>query len=133
MDYKIQKFKKFKDSRGSLIVFLQESELNDAKKKFGQIYFVTFKDHGVIRGNHYHKKWHEWFGITSGRVQVYLEDVRTQQRVELTLSANIDKYIRLEIGPYIAHTFKSITKSAVLLNYADSQWSAEDTFKYKII
>ena len=83
MNYKITQFEKINDDRGSLIVFLKESELDDAKKRFGQIYFVTFKKKGVVRGNHYHKKWHEWFGVVSGRVEVVLEDVRTKKRKQI--------------------------------------------------
>ncbi len=132
MNYKIAQLKKFDDDRGSLIVFLKESELDDAKKRFGQIYFVTFKKKGMIRGNHYHKKWHEWFGIITGKVEVCLEDVRTKKRVIFNLSANHGKYIRLEISPFIAHSFKSLTEYAALLNYADGEWSKKDNFDYKL-
>ena len=133
MDYKLQKYKKYSDSRGDLIVFLRESELDNAFKKFGQIYLVTFKDKGVVRGNHYHKKWHEWFGIIAGRVKLVLEDTRTGERNEMTLSTNTHKYYRLEIGPYIAHAFKSLTKYAALVNYADSEWSEKDSYSKKIL
>ena len=134
LDYKITHFEKKSDSRGSLIVFLKESELDDAKKKFGQIYFVTFTKKGVVRGNHYHKRWHEWFGIVDGKVEVVLEDVRTKKREVVTLDAKKDKYIRLETGPYIAHAIKSLTKNASLLSYADGEWkSQDDTHHYLLI
>lgn len=133
MDYKIAKFRRFKDSRGDLIVFLKESELRDAKKKFGQVYFVTFKRMGAVRGNHYHKHWHEWFGIIEGKVQVVIEDVRTKERKQIILSAEKDKYTRIETGPYVAHAIKSLTKKASLLSYADSEWDNKDTHYYKII
>lgn len=133
MDFKITTFKRYKDDRGSLIVFLKESDLNDAKKKFGQIYFVTFSKKGVVRGNHYHKKWHEWFGVVSGRVKVVVEDVRTGKRKELILSAKKDQYTRLETGPYIAHAIQSLSNTASLLSYADGEWSSEDTYFHKLI
>jgi len=133
MNYKITQFEKINDDRGSLIVFLKESELDDAKKRFGQIYFVTFKKKGVVRGNHYHKKWHEWFGVVSGRVEVVLEDVRTKKRKQIILDAKKDQYVRLETGPYIAHAIKSLTGYASLLSYADTQWSDKDTHYHKLL
>ena len=134
MDYKITTFKRIKDKRGGLIVFLRESELDDAKKRFGQIYFVTFNKKGVVRGNHYHKKWHEWFGVVTGRVKVVLEDVRTGERDELVLSAAKDRYVRLETGPYIAHAIESLTNTASLLSYADNEWKDQsDTHFHKLL
>src|SRR3989338_2629906 len=107
---KIKHFKKYSDTRGDLIVFLNESELNGPKKKFGQIYFVTFKKKGAVRGNHYHKKWYEWFGIVSGKLEVNLKDIRTGETAKINLAAASDKYIRLEIGPFIVHSFKSLSE-----------------------
>lgn len=133
MNYKIEKFKKFDDDRGSLIVFLKESELENAKKKFGQIYFVTFKKKGIVRGNHYHKKWTEWFGVVEGRVRVILEDVKTKERKIFIIDSKQDGYVRLNIGHHIAHSFKSLSDYAALLNYADSEWSQKDTLNYKLI
>jgi dTDP-4-dehydrorhamnose 3,5-epimerase-like enzyme len=132
MDYKIEKFDKYTDNRGDLIVFLRESNLEEKHKKFGQIYFVTFDKKGVIRGDHYHKKWREWFGIVAGRVEVVLEDIRTKERKKFILNADYKSYIRLEVGPYIAHSFKSTTTYAALLNYTDKEWSPNDTFVYKL-
>jgi len=133
MNYKITQFEKFDDERGSLVVFLKESELDDVKKRFGQIYFVTFKKKRMVRGNHYHKKWHEWFGVVSGKVKVVLEDVRTKERSEIMLDAKKDQYVRLETGPYIAHAIQSVTQYASLLSYADSQWTDKDTYKYALL
>jgi dTDP-4-dehydrorhamnose 3,5-epimerase-like enzyme len=133
MDYKLEKFQKFKDSRGDLIVFLRRSNLEPKYQKFGQIYFVTFKKKGNIRGNHYHKKWREWFGMVSGRVQVVLKDIKTGETKELTLNGNTKEYIRLEIGPHIAHAFKSLSNSAALLNYTDDEWSPDDVFPMELI
>ncbi len=134
MDYKVTTFKRIKDKRGGLIVFLRESELDDAKKRFGQIYFVTFNKKGVVRGNHYHKKWHEWFGVVTGRVKVVLEDVRTGERDELVLSAAKDRYVRLETGPYVAHAIISLTNTASLLSYADNEWKDQsDTHFHKLL
>lgn len=133
INLEITKLIKFSDERGDLVVFLKRSELNKNQKEFGQIYFVTFNKKGIIRGNHYHKKWHEWFGIISGKLQVILENVKNKKRTSLVLNANNDKYLRLKIGPYVAHAFKSLTKYAVLINYANGEWDKRDNFKYKLI
>src|SRR3989338_11347772 len=133
MDYKIKKFEKHNDRRGDLVVFLKKKELGKNQKIFGQIYFVTFKKKGAVRGNHYHKKWREWFGIVSGKLEVNLKDVRTGETAKINLAAASDKYVRLEIGPFIAHAFKSITSSASMINYASGEWDRRDDFSVKLI
>jgi len=130
MNYKIEQFNKYSDLRGDLIVFLKKSELPKGKQSFGQIYFVTFNKKGVVRGNHYHKKWSEWFGIVEGKVKVILEDVITKKRKTFIFDSKKDQYVRLNTCPNIAHSFKSLSDFAALLNYADSKWSNKDTFNY---
>ncbi len=133
MDYKIEYFEKFNDKRGQLVVFLRNRDLKKRFKEFGQIYFVTFDKKGVIRGNHYHKKWREWFGVVSGKLQVKLMHVKTKEKKRLTLNGDSNKYIRLEIGPNIIHAFKSKSNHAALLNYSNKEWSSDDTFSYEIL
>jgi len=133
MDYKIQHLEKHNDYRGQLIVFLKKSCLHQKYKKFGQIYFVTFDKKGVVRGNHYHKKWREWFGVITGKLQVMLKDFKTGEVKKFILDGNSNKYIRLEIGPNIIHAFKSLSEKASLLNYASKPWSAKDDFSVKIL
>ena len=133
MDYKIENFKKFRDKRGQLVVFLKNSDLDKKLKEFGQIYFVTFEKKGVARGNHYHKGMREWFGVVSGRVKVVLIDVKTKERKEMVLNGNSKKYIRLEIGPNIAHGFKSLSGFVSLLNYTDKEWRASDVTTMEVI
>ena len=133
MNYKIDKFSKHNDDRGQLVVFLANHELNNDYKEFGQIYFVTFEKKKVVRGNHFHKKWREWFGVVSGKLKVVLKDINTNEVVELILDGDSDEYQRLEIGPNIAHCFCSLTNKAELLNYTDTEWSNDDTFSYKLI
>lgn len=133
MDCKIRKIEKHSDRRGKLVVFLKNQELKKERKEFGQVYFITFSRKGIVRGNHYHKNWREWFAIVDGRTQVELEDVRTKKHQSFILDAENKEQTRLEIGPYIAHGFKSLTDSASLLNYAEKEWSPDDTFSYKLI
>lgn len=133
MDYKIEYLDKFNDNRGELIVFLKNSNLSKRQKKFGQIYYVTFSKKGIVRGNHYHKKWREWFGVVAGKIEVVLLDIYTKERVTFVLNAKLKQYVRLEIGPNIAHSFKSKTNFAVLINYATGEWGKNDDFDYELL
>lgn len=128
MDYKLDYIERHDDIRGNLVVFLKNGALKKKYKEFGQIYFVTFGKPRVIRGNHYHKKWREWFGVVTGKVEVILKDVKTGEKKKFILDSKADQYSRLEIGPYVAHAFRNISKKASLLNYTDTEWSADDTF-----
>jgi len=133
MDFKIEKIKAYDDERGRLVVFLRNRDLDKKVKKFGQIYFVTFDKKGIIRGNHFHKEIREWFGIVNGKVKVVLVDIKTNERKEIILSASSKTYLRLEIGPNIAHGFKSISDSVSLLNYTDKEWLSTDVFPIEVI
>ena len=133
MDCKIRKIEKHSDSRGNLVVFLKNGDLKKENKEFGQVYFITFISKGIVRGNHYHKNWREWFAVVDGIVQAELEDVRNKKHISVILNAEGKDHVRLEIGSYVAHSFKSLSDSASLLNYAEKEWSIEDTFSYKLM
>jgi dTDP-4-dehydrorhamnose 3,5-epimerase-like enzyme len=133
MDYKIEHFDKFSDTRGDLVVFLRNRDLPDSLKEFGQIYFVTFQKKGAIRANHYHKTFREWFGLISGKVKVVLVDIKTKEKKEFIINGDSEKYQRLYIGPNIAHGFKSLSDNVALLNYTDKEWKKEDVTSMKVI
>jgi dTDP-4-dehydrorhamnose 3,5-epimerase-like enzyme len=133
MDYKIEKFEKHNDERGQLVVFLKKRDLDSRQQIFGQIYFVTFDQPSVVRGNHFHKEWREWFGVVTGKLEVKLKDVISGEEKELILDGDSDEYVRLEIGPNVAHSFRNVTPKAELLNYTDSEWSPNDTFSSKLM
>lgn len=131
--FNIHQLKMHRDKRGQLVVFLKKSELPKSCLTFGQVYFVTFSDLGIVRGNHYHKKWQEWAGVVQGKVLVVLKDVWTRRRQELILDEKSRKQVRLEIPPYTAHAFKSLTATASLINYAPTLWSPRDDFEYPLL
>jgi len=122
MDYEIELLIKHKDKRGYLVEFLKNSELNGLNKNFGQIYFVTFSNKGVIRGNHYHENLEESFGVIQGSLEVIIEDVVTKERKSFTLHSSTTEFVRLTIGKGMAHAFKSLTDSAILLDYVNKQY-----------
>jgi dTDP-4-dehydrorhamnose 3,5-epimerase-like enzyme len=126
MNYKVTQCIKHTDQRGYLVEFLKDNELADADKAFGQIYFVTFEKPHQVRGNHYHTRISEWFGVAYGSLQVVLEDVKTKERVEFELTSDDKTFTRLTIGPYIAHAFRNLTPTAVLLDYSNTPYDEKD-------
>ncbi len=126
MDYKVTQCLKHTDPRGYLVEFLKHSELPAGMEPFGQIYFVTFEKPNQLRGNHYHTRFSEWFGVAHGTLQVILEDVKTKERIEFILSSDDKTFTRLTIGPGIAHVFKNLTPTAVLLDYTNQQYNEKD-------
>jgi dTDP-4-dehydrorhamnose 3,5-epimerase len=135
MNFEILHLTKHDDERGYLVEFLKKNELEKRNKAFGQIYFVTFNKKNTIRGNHYHKKTEEWFGVIFGSVLVILEDVNTKERKTFTLHYSENEFVRLKIGTGIAHAFKALTKSAILLDYSNKQYDpgCTDRHKYMLI
>ncbi len=133
MDYRLVKVQKFQDKRGYLSEFLTRREVG-ANARFGHIYFVTFVSLGVVRGNHYHTRKKEFFGVALGKVEITIEDIKTKERKVFTFNADDPEFIRLEIGPNIAHAVKSLSANAVLIDYFTSPYNAKhpDSFKYII-
>lgn len=133
MNFEILHLTKHADQRGYLVEFLKKKELNDINKGFGQIYFVTFNKKDIIRGNHYHTETEEWFGVVFGSVLVILEDVETKERKSFTLHYSENEFVRLRIGKGIAHAFKSLSDSAILLDYANKEYDPNYTDRHPYI
>ena len=126
IDYKITQCIKHTDARGYLVEFLKEVELSGADKQFGQIYFVTFEKPLQVRGNHFHTRLSEWFGVAHGSLRVVLENVKTKEREEFTLASDDKTFTRLTIGPYTAHAFQNLSPNAVLLDYSNQPYNNQD-------
>lgn len=126
---------KRRDKRGFLVDFIKGDELPKARRTLGQIYFVTFDQPKTIRGNHYHKTKNEWFVVTEGVVRLVAENVQTKERVEHIIDGSNDEYERVFVGKNIAHALQNISKTAMMLNYADKPYhdEAPDTIPYTII
>ncbi len=125
MNFAIYETPKHSDSRGVLVEFLRAHQLPKGRREFGQIYFVTFDSPSQVRGNHYHSKGIEWFGVAQGTVQVVLEDVETKRREEFVLRADDRSFTLLEVGPRVAHAFRNLTPTAVLLDYCTEQFDPQ--------
>lgn len=127
--YKIKKLEIHSDKRGWLVEMLKRNEI---RQDIRQIYVATIKP-GYIRGNHYHLKRTEWFFITKGKANIYLEDIKTQKKICLKLSSKKPKVIT--IHPKIAHAVRNLGKEMVYLVSAQSDIynpKKPDTFSWKV-
>lgn len=135
INYHITKASKRRDKRGFLVDFLKQTELNRSDRQLGQIYFVTFDRILSIRGNHYHTNKKEWFVAVKGKLEVVLEDINTKERTEFILDGDIDEYKRIFIGENVAHAFRNVTKTAMMINYCNKPYhnNKPDTYTYKLL
>ncbi len=117
MNCELTKLRKKTVKKGSLVEFIDIGEVEQHKKKFGHLFFVTFEDDQIIRGNHYHEFQHEYYIVLSGKVKVVLIDIDTKKKKSYVLSADNNNFKRLRIGPRIAHATYSITPRSTMLGY----------------
>lgn len=126
---------KRRDRRGFLVDFIKGDDLPRKRQTLGQIYFVTFDKPKTVRGNHYHRTKNEWFVVIAGTVRLVAENIRTKERTEHILDGDNDEYERVFVGKNIAHALQNISKTAMMLNYADKPYHDEnpDTIEYTLI
>jgi len=134
MNYKLTKHKKWGDERGYLAEFLSRKELKNSSR-FGHIYFVTFSRPGIVRGNHYHTRKDEYFGLAMGKVKIVIEDIKTKKRKSFILDSDDHQFTRLQIGPNMAHAVENLSNKAVLIDYFSSPYDPKhpDSPKYILI
>src|SRR4030043_1054439 len=126
--------KKITNESGFLIEFLKKNELDICSMPFGQIYVVNFNKQGVIRGNHFHLQTEEWFLIIDGVVEVRLKDIETGELRSFTIDANKEEPQRLRIKAKVAHGFRSISSTAILLAHDNKMFNNQfpDRYKYDL-
>ncbi|KKQ74304.1 MAG: hypothetical protein US96_C0035G0008 [Candidatus Woesebacteria bacterium GW2011_GWB1_38_5b] len=131
--YKIVTRKRYVDKRGQLVEYLTRKETGE--KIFGHIYFVTFAKKGIVRGNHYHKKKKEFFGLVQGKVKILLEDIKTGKKRKYILNAKSEKFELLIIEPYVAHAVESLEKGTILVDYFTKPFDLKnpDDYNHKLI
>jgi len=118
-----------------LVEFLKQGELGRGGKKISHIYVATMS-RGVVRGNHYHKKKTEWFSIFNGMVKVATENIRTKKRDDFILDSSGKSLKRVRINTGVAHAFKNISNSnVVLVAYSSKVYDSKkpDTYEYKLL
>jgi UDP-2-acetamido-2,6-beta-L-arabino-hexul-4-ose reductase len=127
--YKIKELEVHSDERGWLVELLKANQL---EKPVKQIHIASIKP-GHIRGNHYHSKRIEWFFIVAGKAELFLQSIKSKDRISFKLSSKKLKVIT--IFPSIAHSVKNIGKEMVYLVSAQSDiYNSKnpDTFSWRI-
>ncbi len=95
-------------------------------------YLVLIKP-GKIRAEHYHKRKEEWLAITSGKISLFLEDIKSKEKKKIILDSNSEDYKIIYIPPLVAHTIKNVgDKEASLVVFSKTSEDLEDTIPYKI-
>jgi len=88
---------------------------------------------GKTRANHYHKKKEEWLAITSGKIALFLENIKSKERKKIILDSNSKDYKIIYIPPFIAHAIKNVgDKEASLVVFSRTSKDLDDTIPYKI-
>ena len=130
LKYKVKELEIHSDKRGWLVEMLKR---NGLKEDIKQIYVTSIKP-GKIRGNHYHLKRTEWFFIISGKAELYLQDLKTKERICFKLFSKKPKVIT--VFPKIAHAVKNPSKEIIYLVSAQNTIynpKNPDTYEYQII
>lgn len=97
----------------------------------GEVYLTMGKP-GQAKGGHYHPEALEWFTIIEGRAILKLEDMTTQEKMELEL--NFEDAVTIFVPNNIAHIFiNNSDKNFILLAYTDKLYNPTDTIAHKMI
>ncbi|MDO8743332.1 MAG: WxcM-like domain-containing protein [Candidatus Azambacteria bacterium] len=112
--YKIKELEIHSDNRGWLVELLKANQI---EKPVKQIHISSIKP-GQARANHYHSKRIEWFFIVAGKAELFLQDIKTKEKISFKLSQKKPKVIT--IFPYVAHAVRNAGKETVYLVAAQS-------------
>lgn len=97
----------------------------------GEVYLTMGKP-GQAKGGHYHPEALEWFTIIEGRAILKLEDMTTQEKMELEL--NFEDAVTIFVPNNIAHIFiNNSAENFILLAYTDKLYNPADTIAHKMI
>ena len=109
MNVEIRSLEKHEDERGILLEILKGDEINESIQ---QIYFST-SEPGAVRGGHYHNNKVEWFCVVKGTAKLFLEDITSKERTDLTLSSEYPTIVK--IPPKIRHGLENVGRSKMYL------------------
>lgn len=121
--------REYKDQRGSLVENTAPEILEEMRH-----FFISKSKPGIIRGNHYHKRKLEWFLVVKGKAELYIEDIKTKERKEYSISAEENLLLRME--PLKAHAIRNVGKEElILLAIINEVFNRQDpdTYDYKIL
>lgn len=95
------------------------------------IFYVKLQPKG-IRGNHYHKLRNEWFYITSGKVEIIIKNINSNQIKRLVIAEDTPP-TRIHIPPNHAHTLKNAGDSkASFIAFIETDSSGKDVYPHKL-
>lgn len=121
--------KLIKDERGWFYKAITGTEEN-IPDHTGEVYLTMGKP-GQTKGVHYHPKAIEWFTVIEGEAILKLEDIDTQERLEIPMK--LENAISVFVPCKIAHSFVNIgDKDFIVLAYTDRLYDPSDTIKYDI-
>ena len=122
--------KKLGDTRGWFMKVIDGKE-EGLPRHTGEIYLTHASGKGQVRGNHYHDKAKEWFTLLQGKAELKLMDMKTEEVISITLSADDPKTI--VIPPGVAHAFLNTEEEPfLLLAYTDELYDPVDTIPYSL-
>ena len=133
MKIHIEQCQVYHDHRGDLIQFITDDFLVNNSVRFGQIYILTFTGKGKIRGNHYHNLSHEMFCLISGSVEMVFEDIVTKEKVTKVVTVQENTFVRIYIGPNIAHAIRSLSDFAVMVSFSSKEFDPKEDDKIQYV
>ena len=118
-----------KDERGWFLKVITGKE-DGLPNYTGEVY-ITVGLQGQKKGGHFHRLTKEWFTLIEGDAILKLEDIVTNERIELPLT--LEDAITVVVPPNVAHEFVNNGNSRfVVVAYADQSYIPSDTISYTI-
>lgn len=95
----------------------------------GEVYFTSAKA-GANKGGHYHNVANEWFTMIVGKGVLILEDIVTNERIEIEMDAQQPETIF--IPAHVAHCVVNRSKEDfIMCAYTDVLYDPIDTIAYE--
>lgn len=117
------------DERGWFLKVITGTEDN-LPSHTGEVY-LTMGRPGQSKGGHYHRVAVEWFTLIHGKAVLKLEDVESQERLDIEMS--LSSAVTVYVPNNVAHNVVNISdEDFVLLAYTDKFYDPADTILYVI-
>jgi len=109
---------------------LVSSTHNDVPFTDVHSYLVVIKPDS-FRAMHYHKTKKEWLALTSGKIKIVLENIKTKEQKSIVLDENSEEFNMIYVPPIISHVVKNIgRKNASLVVFSKTAEIPGDTIDY---
>ena len=121
------------DERGWLAEIIKAKDL--PSPEFGQFFITTAKP-GIVKGNHYHTRKHEYFCVMRGKAILTLEELdKKSKKVMKSEDVELDseRLQLVEILPWTNHLIKNTGDSEMwLLVYVSEEFDAKDPDTFRL-